>query len=317
MDPLNWSIFAQYQARRPETKIRRCAEAHRRTMLFYGKGLPFLTGSLYYYLPLRAGEKIDHLPRKGCALATRDTVYFISDAHLGEHGQHMERRKEERLCSFFDHIGARAECLYVVGDLFDFWFEYRQVVPSAHHRILHRLADLVGDGIRVVYLAGNHDFWLDDFFPREIGVETSREPLSVRHQGISLYVAHGDGLAQPDRGYRFLKRILRHPLNIRLYRLIHPDVGIPLARLASASSRAYTDQKALELVNEYERAAQDILSRGFDAVVLGHSHYPSLRSFGGKIYLNIGDWITHFTYGRLRDGKLTLQTWEAEALPTG
>jgi UDP-2,3-diacylglucosamine hydrolase len=247
----------------------------------------------------------------------KDTVYFISDAHLGEHGRDLERRKEARLTSFFDHIGPRAGCLYVVGDLFDFWFEYRQVVPSGHYRILHRLADLVQNGTRVVYLAGNHDFWLDDFFPREIGVETSREPLSVRHQGLNLYVAHGDGLAQPDRGYRLLKWILRHPLNIRLYRLIHPDVGIPLARMASASSRAYTDQKALELVNEYERAARKILSQGFDAVILGHSHYPSLRSFEGKTYLNIGDWITHFTYGRLRDGKLSLQVWEDRSQPNG
>lgn len=249
-------------------------------------------------------------------MAVKDTVYFISDAHLGEHSRAMEQRKEERLISFFDHIGTRADRLYVVGDLFDFWFEYRQVVPSGHYRILHRLADLVQNGTRVIYLAGNHDFWLDDFFPREIGVETSREPLSVRHQGLSLYIAHGDGLAQTDRGYRLLKRILRHPLNIRLYRLIHPDVGIPLARLASASSRAYTDQKALELVNEYERAAREILSQGFDAVILGHSHYPSLRSFGPKTYLNIGDWITHFTYGRLRDGILTLQVWEADAPST-
>jgi len=249
-------------------------------------------------------------------LPTKDTVYFISDAHLGEHSRDVETRKEERLTSFFDHIAARASCLYIVGDLFDFWFEYRQVVPSGHHRILRRLADLVHSGTRVIYLAGNHDFWLDDFFPREIGVETSREPLSVKHQGLSLYVAHGDGLAQPDRGYRVLKKILRHPLNIRLYRLIHPDIGIPLARLASASSRAYTDQKALELVKEYERAAREILSQGFDAVVLGHSHYPSLRSFEGKTYLNIGDWITHFTYGRLRDSKLALQVWESGAATT-
>jgi UDP-2,3-diacylglucosamine hydrolase len=249
-------------------------------------------------------------------LTVKDTIYFISDAHLGEHDRTMERRKEERLASFFDHIGSRAVCLYVVGDLFDFWFEYRQVVPSGHHRILHRLADLARSGTKVVYLAGNHDFWLDDFFPREIGVETSREPLSVRHQGVNLYIDHGDGLAQKDRGYRLLKRILRHPLNIRLYRLIHPDVGIPLARLASASSRAYTDQKALELVDEYEQAAREILSRGFDAVILGHSHYPSLRIFDEKIYLNIGDWITHFSYGRLRDGKLTLQVWEDPARST-
>jgi UDP-2,3-diacylglucosamine hydrolase len=243
-------------------------------------------------------------------LDARDTVYFLSDAHLGEHGVSLERQKEKRLLAFFRHIAEDAGHLYVIGDLFDFWFEYKHAVPSAHHRVLHGLARLIQEGTHVVYVAGNHDFWLGNFFTREIGMEISPGPLSVEHQGLKLFLAHGDGLAKCDRGYRLLKRILRHPLNIRLYRLIHPDIGIPLARLASASSRAYTDQKALELVTEYEQAAQDLLSQGFDAVILGHSHYPSLRRFGEKIYLNTGDWITHFTYGRLQGGELTLHRWE-------
>jgi UDP-2,3-diacylglucosamine hydrolase len=243
-------------------------------------------------------------------LEAREKIYFISDAHLGEHGHLLEVRKEERLIAFLQHIATDAEVLYVVGDLFDFWFEYKHAVPAKHHRVLHRLAQLIAGGTRVVYVAGNHDFWLGDFFVREVGMEISREPLAVEHQGRRLYIAHGDGMAQKDRGYRLLKKILRHPLNVRLYRLIHPDVGIPLARLASASSRAYTDQKALGMVAEYERAAKKLLSQDFDAVILGHSHYPVLRRQEEKIYLNIGDWITHFTYGLLQNGQLTLHRWD-------
>jgi UDP-2,3-diacylglucosamine hydrolase len=243
----------------------------------------------------------------------REKIYFISDAHLGEHNPRLETRKEERLTAFLQYIAADAEILYVVGDLFDFWFEYKHAVPAHHHRILHQLAWLVDRGTRVVYLAGNHDFWLGDFFVREVGMEISGEPLAVEHQGLKLFIAHGDGLAQKDKGYRVLKKILRHPFNIRLYRFIHPDIGIPLARLASVSSRAYTDQRVLELVSEYEAAAKDLLSQGFDAVILGHSHYPGLRRLGEKTYLNIGDWITHFTYGSLHGGRLELHTWAPPA----
>jgi UDP-2,3-diacylglucosamine hydrolase len=242
-------------------------------------------------------------------VATEEKVYFISDAHLGEDSPQAEQSKEERLIAFLRDIAQDASTLYVVGDLFDFWFEYKYVVPARHHRVLHQLAALVQQGTKAIYVAGNHDFWLGGFLAHEMGMEVSGQPLEVEHQGLRLFVAHGDGLAAKDRGYRLLKKILRHPLSIWLYRQIHPDIGLPLAKLFSASSRAYTDQKALKLVMEYEQAAREKLSEGFDAVILGHSHYPILQHFGEKVYLNIGDWITHFTYGVLQDGKLALKRW--------
>jgi len=242
-------------------------------------------------------------------------VYFISDAHLGEDIPQVEKFKEENLIAFLRHIAQDAAFLYVVGDLFDFWFEYKHAVPARHHRVLHQLAALVQQGTQAIYVAGNHDFWLGNFFTQEIGMEVSGQPLAVEHQGMRLFVAHGDGLASKDRGYRLLKKILRHPLTTWLYGQIHPDIGIPLAKLVSASSRAYTDQKALKLVMEYEQAARQKLSQGFDAVILGHSHYPILRHFGEKTYLNIGDWITHFTYGVLQEGKLALERWNKSPNP--
>lgn len=243
-------------------------------------------------------------------LSTKGRIYFISDAHLGEDISKVEKFKEERLIAFLRHIAQDAAFLYVVGDLFDFWFEYKQAVPARYHRVLHQLATLVQGGTHTVYVAGNHDFWLGHFLSQEIGMEVSTQPLAVAHHGLRLFVAHGDGLASKDRGYRLLKKILRHPLSIWLYRQIHPDIGLPLGKLISASSRAYTDKKALKMVVEYEQAARRKLSQDFDAVILGHSHYPILRRFGEKTYLNIGDWITHFTYGLLQEGKLTLEKWE-------
>jgi UDP-2,3-diacylglucosamine hydrolase len=242
-------------------------------------------------------------------LAEEEKVYFISDAHLGEDHHQVEKTKEERLIGFLRHIAQDATFLYVLGDLFDFWFEYKHAVPARHHRILHQLAALVQRGTRTIYVAGNHDFWLGDFLTQEIGMEISGQPMEIEHQGLRLFVAHGDGLASKDRGYRLLKKVLRHPLNIWLYRQIHPDIGLPLAKLFSASSRAHSDQKALKLVLEYEQAARQKLSQGFDAVILGHSHYPILQRFGEKTYLNVGDWITHFTYGVLQGGMLALERW--------
>jgi len=237
-------------------------------------------------------------------------IYFFSDVHIGASEVVDEQDKIDRLFSLLKLIKDDGEKLYILGDLFDFWFEYKHVVPAQYHRVLHQLAGLIQGGTKIIYVAGNHDFWLGDFFVREVGMEISREPVVAEHQGLKLHIAHGDGLAQKDRGYQLLKKILRHPLNIWLYRQIHPDIGIPLAKLASASSRAYTDQKALEMVVEYEQAAHKILSDGFDAVILGHSHYPILHHFGDKTYLNIGDWITHFTYGMLDRGTLTLKRWD-------
>jgi UDP-2,3-diacylglucosamine hydrolase len=242
-------------------------------------------------------------------LSEEEKVYFISDAHLGEDHHQVEKTKEERLIGFLRHIAQDATFLYVLGDLFDFWFEYKHAVPARHHRILHQLAALVQRGTRTIYVAGNHDFWLGDFLTQEIGMEISGQPMEIEHQGLRLFVAHGDGLASKDRGYRLLKKVLRHPLNIWLYRQIHPDIGLPLAKLFSASSRAHSDQKALKLVLEYEQAARQKLSQGFDAVILGHSHYPILQRFGEKTYLNVGDWITHFTYGVLQGGMLALERW--------
>ena len=286
--------------------VRRGSRAGELFLKMTGKKLPLRKGRLYLSL-VCTDQKFVQMWSE--AVATGGKIYFISDAHLGEDSPQAERSKEERLIAFLRHIAEDASFLYIVGDLFDFWFEYKHAVPARHHRVLHQLASMVQRGTRAIYVAGNHDFWLGHFLTREIGMEVSGQPLEVEHQGLKLFVAHGDGMAAKDRGYRLLKRILRHPFNIWLYRQIHPDIGLPLARLFSASSRAYTDQRALELVAEYEKAARQKLSQGFDAVILGHSHYPILRHFGEKIYLNLGDWITHFTYGVLQDQILALKKW--------
>ncbi len=230
-------------------------------------------------------------------------IYFISDAHLGD-----DEESARKLISFLDGIKG-CELLYILGDLFDFWFEYRTVIPRQYIRTVCKLLDLVQSGTKIVYLAGNHDFWLGDFLNSQVGIQVELGSLRVEHQGLRIYLSHGDGIAKGEIGYRFLKRILRNPLNIALFRLLHPDLAIPLARRISRLSRGSTQGKGELLLKDYEDFASGLIQGGMDAVILAHIHRPLYKKLAGGIYINLGDWITHYTFGKLEDGILTLERW--------
>ena len=237
-------------------------------------------------------------------------VFFLSDAHLGAEGEDKEKSKEGKLVSFLDKVREEGEFLYLVGDMFEFWFEYKNAIPKRHFRVLGKLKQLVDSGLKVKYLVGNHDFWLGDFLPREIGIPIFKEPLEVVHQEKKIFITHGDGLAKKDLGYRILKRILRNRLNIFLYRQIPPDIAYPLARFVARRSRESVQKRDTSHLQEYESFAAEKISQGFDAVVLGHTHVPVLRDFGDGVYLNLGDWFKHFTYGKLQQGRFSLESFD-------
>ena len=245
------------------------------------------------------------------------TVYFISDAHLGAEEQEKEKIKEEKLISFLDRIKGDAEFLYILGDMFEFWFEYKDVMPKDHFRVLAKLRELVDSGVKVIYVVGNHDFWLGDFLSKQIGIRIFKHPVEVTHQGKKIFVAHGDGLAKKDSGYRILKKILRNRLNIFLYRQIPPDVSYPLAKFVAGRSRAQADRREAGYLDDYKNFAQEKIRQGFDAVILAHTHIPTLENLSdssadtrrGGTYLNIGDWFKHFTYGKLIEGKFHLEKY--------
>src|SRR5262245_38654941 len=158
-----------------------------------------------------------------------ETAYFLSDAHLGTESAEREAPREARLIEFFESLPGRAESLFIVGDLFDFWFEYSTAIPRRHFKTLCALRRLREAGVEITYLAGNHDFWLGGFLSNELGIHTREGPVTVEKQGRRAWIHHGDGLIGGDLGYRMLKKILRNRVNIRLYRWLHPDLGIPLA----------------------------------------------------------------------------------------
>ncbi len=235
-------------------------------------------------------------------------TYFFSDAHLGIGTKEEDRQKERSLIRFLDSVKRDAEQLFIVGDLFDYWFEYKTVVPKGYFRLFSKLAELSEAGIKVTYLAGNHDFWLKTYFRDELGMEVCPEPTERVIRGKRFYIHHGDGLLKKDTGYRILKRILRNRVNIFLFSLVHPDLAARIARWSSQKSRQHTSKRSFEGDDLVEFAERKI-SEGFDFVLMGHNHVPCLRNIGSGVYVNLGDWITEHTYAVFDGKKISLKTW--------
>ncbi len=239
----------------------------------------------------------------------RKATYFISDIHLGLGSREEEKAKEDTLLEFLGSILPGTECLFIGGDLFDFWFEYSTVIPKGYHRTLAALQGFTEKGIPVHYLAGNHDFWMGDYFSTELGMVLHPDPFEIVAQGKRVYLHHGDGLARHDLGYRMIKPVLRNRWNIRLYRWLHPDIGVPLARRSSRTSREYTSNKDYGEEEGMIEFARERIREGIDIVIMGHRHVPHIESVDRGTYVNLGDWITYRTYGELLGGEISLKIW--------
>ena len=240
-------------------------------------------------------------------------TYFISDVHLGLESKTNpagEKAKLNRVLGFLDHVRVTGERLVIAGDLFDFWFEYRNVVPSEYYELYTKLKQLTSQGIPVQYLAGNHDFWIGDFFPRELGVRIEKKPFELHVAGRKFYIAHGDGLAKNDTGYLILRRVLRNPVSIVLFSTIHPTIAFGIARMVSKTSRDYTGTKNYGEGDGMKEFAERMLTQGYDYVIMGHRHLPLVHTVEEGTYVNLGDWMAHNSYA-VFDGKiLRLETWK-------
>ncbi|HEX7880656.1 MAG TPA: UDP-2,3-diacylglucosamine diphosphatase [Candidatus Eisenbacteria bacterium] len=236
-------------------------------------------------------------------------VYFVGDAHIGTAGPTEEAEKEERLLKLLDEIDAQGAALVVMGDLFDFWFEYGHAIPSRGFNVLARLKRLVDSGLPIDFLGGNHDWWAGPFLQSRIGIHAHSEPIEVECQGRKLFLAHGDGLAPGDNGYRVLRKVFRNPLAIAAYRWIHPDLGIPLATRSSHTSRRHTETQPVIGARLWETIARPQFDRGRDAVLIGHFHRPIHVRSGNRDFIINGDWMGHWSYSVLEAGELTLRIW--------
>jgi len=237
-------------------------------------------------------------------------TYFISDAHLGARNLADNERREKILLNFLEHIKGKGSALFIVGDLFDFWFEYKNVIPKEHFKIIAKLIELKEARTEIFYIAGNHDYWIGDFLNNYIGIRHFKESAEIEISGKKFFIAHGDGLKKNDGGYRFLKKILRNKINIKLYNVIHPDIGIPLAKRVSRTSRKYTSNKHYGSDEDYIDYAGEKFSGGYDYIILAHTHRPLMKSIHHHVLMNLGDWISNFSYGYFDGSNLELKYWD-------
>ena len=234
-------------------------------------------------------------------------LYIFSDAHLGAGPPEKEVIKNEKVTEFLRMVKKDGDRLVILGDLFDFWFEYKHAIPKDNHDILVLLRQLTMQGRQVDYVSGNHDFWMGDFFKTQMGIDVHQDFVDFEYDGLRLHLIHGDGLSPVDRGYRILKKILRNPACVWLYRKLPPDWATGLAKSVSGTSREYTARRDHHFAKDYEAYAEAQLKTGYDVVAIGHLHLPVFKQFPEGVYVNTGDFINHFSYCRIGDGNVELK----------
>ena len=239
------------------------------------------------------------------------TSIFISDIHLGLQPAETEKEKENLLVKLFDEVACKADKLFILGDLFDYWFEYRRVIQKGFLKTLAGLQTLSEKGVEIHYIIGNHDFLHDDFFEKEIGIKkVYQDPFPITLDGKKFYLAHGDGLVKNDIGYLILKKILRNRFLQWIYSLIHPDFGIWVASSTSKTSREYTKAKDYGEVDGMFEEAKRKIENGFDYVIFGHLHQRKFEKYNSGTYINLGSWLDKPCYGIFKDNEFKIIDWK-------
>lgn len=243
-------------------------------------------------------------------------IYFASDFHLGAPDYESSLIREKRIVNWLDEVKKDASEIFLVGDLFDFWFEYKRAIPKGFVRLQGKIAEITDSGIPVHVFTGNHDMWIFDYLPKELGVKLYREPIIREWNGKKFYIGHGDGLGPGDKGYKFLKKVFASPVCQWLFARLHPNFGIWLADLSSKKSRASTGESDEVFLGEEKEwlaiYAREYLKKEYvDYFVFGHRHLPLQMEIGkNSVYFNIGEWINYNTYLVFDGEKCELKTWK-------
>lgn len=248
-------------------------------------------------------------------MSEKGKIYFISDVHLGAPALSNNRERELLFAKWLDSIRDDVAELYLMGDIFDFWFEYRKVVPRGFTRILGRLADLTDKGVPVHFFTGNHDVWVFDYLPQEIGLIVHRDEWITEIRGKKFYLAHGDGLDPDDKGYLFLKKIFTSRTLQWWFSRIHPNFAFYLAHNWSKSSRLskLNRQEEFKVKNEcmYKFAENYLQKEWIDYFIFGHRHrMADVEVKNGSRFILLGDWITNFSYGVFDGNRFILNKFE-------
>ena len=248
-------------------------------------------------------------------LARNKKIYFLSDFHLGAPDPESSLAREKIVVEFLDNIKNDAAEIFIVGDIFDFWYEYRRVVPKGYVRLLGKLAEITDAGIKIHFFVGNHDMWMKDYFLEELNIPVYFEPQEFERNGKKFFIGHGDGLGPGDHGYKRLKKVFRNPICQWLFGILPPMAGMGLADYMSRRSRAQTGASEEIFLGEEKEwliiYCKDVLKQKyFDFFVFGHRHLPiDFRLSNNSRYINLGDWIRYFTYAEFDGEELTLKSY--------
>jgi len=255
---------------------------------------------------------------------TLQKIYFASDFHLGIPDYESSLKREKLLVSWLDSVRKDAAEIFLMGDIFDFWFEYKTVVPKGYVRLLGKLAQITESGIPVHLFTGNHDIWAFEYLNKEVNIQLHTHPEIIKLMGKTFYLAHGDGLGPGDKGYKFLKRVFSSRFNQFLFRWLHPDVGARMGLYFSGKSRLanMVKENKKENLNRIEdemlyKYVSDLLNKGLEAdyFVFGHRHRPvDIELKQGSHMIILGDWLTNFTYAEFDGKNLNLKYFKKEML---
>lgn len=243
-------------------------------------------------------------------------VYFSSDNHLGAPTAEASRPREIKFVKWLDEIKKDAAAIFLLGDLFDFWFEYKHAVPKGFVRVLGKLAEIKDSGIPVYFFVGNHDLWMHTYFEEELGIPVFHKPRQFDFNDKIFLIGHGDGLGPGDQGYKRMKKVFTNPVSRWLYRWLHPDLGIPLAQYFSVKNKMISGEEDQQFLGEdkewlIQYCKRKLETRPYDYFLFGHRHLPlEIKLDERATYINTGDWINFYTYAEF-DGKHTkLKTYK-------
>lgn len=244
-------------------------------------------------------------------------IYFLSDFHLGAPDHESSLVREKRVIHFLDGIKNTAAVIFILGDLFDFWYEYKRVVPKGFVRILGKLAELTDSGIIIHFFVGNHDMWMNGYFEKELNIDVYHDPKEFEFNGKKFLIGHGDGLGPGDHKYKFMKKVFRNKISQKLFGMLHPSSGIGMADYFSRKSRAATGNEEEQFLGEEKEwliiyCKEMLKKKHFDFFIFGHRHLPIEYKLNEEsVYINLGDWIKYNSYAVFDNGNVSLKYYES------
>ena len=240
-------------------------------------------------------------------MTTPKKIYFASDQHFGLPNHTDSLVREKKFISWLDEIKKDAKAIFLLGDLFDLWMEYKTVVPKGFVRVLGKLAEISDSGIPIHFFVGNHDLWVRDYFQKELNFQVYTKPKEFTFSNKTFLIGHGDGLGPGDKGYKRMKKVFTNPISRWLYRWLHPDIGVTLAQRLSLKNKLISGEEDIEFLGEenewlVQYCKRKLETKPYDFFLFGHRHLPMDIPINKSKYINTGDWISYFTYA-VFDGK--------------